>query len=250
MPLGDLSFNGRRASDFGLVVERHPRQYIPQKNLVTHKIPGRSEPLTQWDGSFLPYVQPYEVWFKSSPVAGQAHRIKEWLLSAPCGARLEDTYDEDVFRHATYPGGADIENTLNRFGRMTLEFTCAAKAWYKLGEEPVRILPGAPTVIRNDGTFPSYPLLKIKGTGSLGCVVTVGKHEIDVLWGDSGTEWLYFDCAIHEAWEVVDGAEHPVNDKINLAIHSFPALEPGENLVEVRGIGAEYIELIPRTWTV
>lgn len=250
MPLGDFCFNGRWASDFGLTVERYPRQGIPEKNLVTYQIPGRSEPLTQWDGSFKPFIQPYEVWFKSSPVAGQAHRIKEWLLAAPAGARLADTYDEDVFHTATYRGGADIENTLDRFGRVTLEFTCAAQAWYKQGQQPVRIMPNTPTVVRNEGFRPAHPLLEIHGNGRLGCVVVIGGQEIDILWGDSGTDVLYFDCDIHEAWEIVDGVEHPVNDKISLNIHSFPALAPGDNLVEIRGVGAEYLRLIPRTWTV
>ena len=249
MPLGDFNFNGLRASDFGLVVERHPRQYMPRKRLTTITIPGRSEPLHQWDGSYEPFPQRYECWFKSAPVAGQAHRIKEWLLSAPAGARLEDSYDEDVFHLSTYQGGADIENALDRFGRVTLEFTCAAPAYLKRGEEPVRIPANTETIIHNDTPFPAYPLLAIRGNGKLGCVVTVGKHEIDILWGDSGTDWLYFDCHLNEAWEIVDGAEHPVNDKISLSIHSFPALEPGDNLVQVRGLGADYVELTPRTWT-
>lgn len=248
--MGDFCFNGRWASEFGLTVERHPRQFMPEKNLTTYEIPGRIDPLTQWDGRFKPYVQPYECWFKSAPVAAQAHRIKEWLLSAPSGARLEDTYDEDVFHTATYRGGAAIENCLDRFGRMTLEFTCAAPAWYKHGQEPVRIESGVPIIVRNDGFRPAHPLLQIHGSGKLGCVVVVGGHEIDILWGDSGTDLLYFDCALNEAWEILDGVEHPVNEKIQLSIHSFPALAPGDNLVELRGIGAEYMELIPRTWTV
>lgn len=247
--MGDFCFNGHWASEFGLVVERHPRQYVPEKNLTIYEIPGRVDPLTQWDGSYKPYVQPYECWFKSAPVATQAHRIKEWLLSAPAGARLEDTYDEDVFRTATYRGGAAIENCRDRFGRMTLEFTCAAPSWYKQGQEPVRIEPRVPIVVRNDGHRAAYPLLKLHGNGHAGCVVVVDGHEIDILWGGSGPDVLFFDCALHEAWEIVDGVEHPVNEKINLSIHSFPALAPGDNLVELRGIGVEYLELIPRTWT-
>lgn len=247
--MGNFIFNGVSAADLGLVVDRYPVQYAPRKRITTITIPGRSEPLHQWDGSFEPFMQRYECWFKSSPVAGAAHRVKEWLLSAPAGARLEDTYDEEVFHTATYAGGADIENSLDRFGRVTLEFECAAPAYLKRGEEPVRILPGTETIVRNDTPFPAYPLLAIRGNGNLGCVVTVGKHEIDVFWGGSGADWLYFDCKLHEAWEIIDGVEHPVNPQISIDIHSFPALEPGDNIVQVRGIGAEYVELIPRTWT-
>lgn len=248
--MGDFCFNGRWASEFGLVVERYPQQHIPEKRLISYDIPGRSEPLTQWDGSFSPFIQPYSCWFKSAPMAGQAHRIKEWLLAAPAGSRLEDTYDDDVYHLATYRGGTDIENCLDRFGRVVLEFSCAAQAWRKLGAEPVRILPSTPTIVRNDGPFSSFPLLRIHGNGKVGCSVTVGGHRIEILWGGSGAGVLHFDCALHEAWEIIDGMEHPVNEKIRLDIHSFPVLAPGDNIVELLGRGADLLELIPRTWTI
>ena len=66
--MGDFFFNGRWASDLGLTVERYPRQGVPEKSLTTYQIPGRSEPLTQWDGSFKTFVQRYECWFKATPV--------------------------------------------------------------------------------------------------------------------------------------------------------------------------------------
>lgn len=248
--MSDFCFNGVWASDLGLTVEHYPDLPIPRKRLTTDVIPGRSDPLTQWDGSFEPVVKRYVCWFKSSPVAAQAHRVKEWLLSAPAGARLEDTYDPDVFFHGTYAGGGDIANVLDRFGRLTLEFTCGAQAWLKQGQEPVRVVPGQTVVVRNDGFRPAHPLIRLQGNGKLGCVVKIGGDEIDILWSGAGNAELYFDCAMHEAWELVDGVETPVNELVRLTVHSFPALQPGDNPVELRGLGADYMELIPRTWTV
>lgn len=245
--MGNFIFHGVSAADMGLVVDRYPDQYAPRKNINTIAIPGRQEPLHQWDGSYAPFVQRYVCWFKETPVAGATHRIKQWLLSAPAGARLEDTYDAEVFRHATYIGGTDIENIRDRFGRVTLEFECAAPAYLKSGEMPIRIPANTPTIVRNDTPFPAYPLLVVHGTGKLGCVVVVGGHEIDILW--NSTHPIYFDCALYEAWEMVDGVERPVNSSIKTTIHSFPQLAPGDNLVEARGVGVDHIELVPRTWT-
>lgn len=247
--MGNFIFNGISAADLGLEVIQFPVQHAPRKHITTITIPGRQEPLHQWDGSFEPFTQRYVCWFKESPVAGAAHRIKQWLLSAPAGARLEDSFDEDVFHHATFLGGVDIENTLDRIGRMTLEFECAAPAYLKTGEMPIRVPANTPTIVRNDTQFPAYPLLTIHGNGKLGCTVIVGGHEIDILWGQASTQTIYFDCAMHEAWEMVDGVEQPVNSSISTTIHSFPQFAPGDNLVEARGIGVDYIELVPRTWT-
>ena len=247
--LGNFIFNGISAADMGLVVDQYPVQHAPRKRITTITIPGRQEPLHQWDGSFEPFTQRYVCWFKESPVAGAAHRVKQWLLSAPDGARLEDSFDEDVFHRATYIGGMDIENTLDRFGRVTLEFECAAPAYLKSGELAIPIAANTPTIVRNDTPFPAYPLLTIHGNGKLGCVVVVGGHEIDIHWGVTSTRTIYFDCALYEAWEVVDGAEHPINSSIKTTIHSFPQLSPGDNLVEARGVGVDHIELVPRTWT-
>lgn len=247
--MGNFIFNGVSAADLGLVVDEFPAQHAPRKNITTITIPGRSEPLHQWDGSYAPFTKRYVCWFRDTPVAGTAHRVKAWLLSAPAGARLEDTFDEDVYHNATYAGGADIENALDRFGRVTVEFECAAPAYLKYGEMPIRIRPNTPTVIINDTAFPAYPLLTIHGNGSLGCVIHVNGEEINVLWGAGGAVSLCFDCAMHEAWKIVDGVESPANDLFSLTIHSFPQLAPGENTVEIRGVGAEYMELVPRFWT-
>lgn len=247
--MGNFIFNGVSAADMGLVVDEFPAQYTPRKNITTITIPGRNEPLHQWDGSYAPFTKRYECWFRDTPVAGTAHRVKAWLLSAPAGARLEDAFDEDVFHHATYIGGTDIENALNRFGRVTLEFECAAPAYLKCGEMPIRIEPNTPTVIHNDTLFPAYPLLRVYGTGKLGCVIHVSGEKINVMWGQEGPTQLCFDCAMHEAWKIVDGVETPANDLFSLTIHSFPQLAPGENTVQIRGVGAEYMELVPRFWT-
>ena len=243
-----IIFNGISSADLGLEVDLPPAQYVPRKRITTITIPGRQEPLHQWDGSYEPFVQRYECWFKATPVAGAAHRIKSWLLSAPAGARLEDSFDEDVFHHATYRGGTDIENALDKFGRVTLEFECAAPAYLKSGEMPVRIPGNTETIVRNETQNQAHPLLIVYGNGKLGCVVAVGGNEIAINWGRASTRTIYFDCELYEAWEMVDGVEQPINNCISATVYSFPKLEPGDNLVQVRGVGVDYIELIPRTW--
>lgn len=246
--LGKIIFNGISSEDLGLEVDMPPAEYVPRKRITTITVPGRQEPLHQCDGTYEPFTKRYECWFKATPVAGAARRIKRWLLSAPAGARLEDSYDADVFHHATYRGGVDIENALDKFGRVTLEFECAAPGYLKSGEMPIRIPGNTTTIVRNDTENPAYPMIIIHGNGKRGCTVDVGGHEIAVLLEYAKTQTIYFDCAIHEAWEMADGVEQPINNSISITIHSFPQLAPGDNLVQVRGIGADYIELIPRTW--
>lgn len=243
--MGNFVFNGISAADMGLVVERHPVQHAPRKRIASISIPGRSGDLHQWDGAFDNFTQSYICWFKNSPVALQAHKIKEWLLSAPASARLEDTYDATVFHLATYAGPMDIENVLNRFGRCTVTFDCAAPAYLKLGENAMGIIGSGN--LYNPTPWPSKPLIVVKCTDKLGGVIHIGDRAVNVLFKNMQTDRLYIDCDIQEAWEIVDGAEVPTNAVIGSA--EYPVIEPGQNAVTLSGVGISEVTIYPRWYT-
>lgn len=243
--MGNFVFNGVSAADMGLTVERFPVQQAPRKRLTAITIPGRSGVLHQWDGAFDNFTQRYICWFKASPVAGQAHKIKEWLLSAPAAARLEDTYDSTVYHQATYTGPMDIENVLDRFGRCTIEFDCAAPAYLKSGETALRITSGG--FINNPTPWPSRPLIVVTCNNSIGGVVHIGSREVSVLFNNMQTDTLYIDCDIREAWEIVDGVEVPTPASIGSP--EYPVIEPGRNDITITGIGIEAVTVYPRWWT-
>lgn len=228
----------------GLVVERYPLQYSPRKRLTTHIIPGRSEPLTQWDGSWEPVPVRYQCWFKATPVGRQARKIKRWLHGAPAGARLEDTYDSDVWRKATYVGGVDIENCLNRFGRFDVEFQASAEQFLASYDNPLIMQPSG--LINNPTPWTTKPLIAV--TGSVSGGLTIGDQTMLVLFeGYNDQRTLYIDCAIQEAWEVVDGVE--ISRNAWIASQGYPVIAPGVTEIRATG-GIEYVRVWPRVYDV
>ena len=254
--MGDFSFNGVSASDMGLVVERYPDQHTPRKRMTVISIPGRSGDLHYWDGSFENFTQRYACWFKSAPVSLQARRIKQWLLSAPAGARLEDDYDDAVFHLATYRGGGDIESCLNRFGRFTVEFDCAAPAYLKSGELAFELSSKTGEaaevfgLLNNPSAWPSLPLIEV--TGITSGVVYIGDSALMVRFpGVNELRTFYVDCDTREAWEIVDGTEVSRNEWITVG--EFPQIAPGRNEVSFLNngnTGIQSVRITPRWWTV
>lgn len=243
--MGNFIFNGVSAADMGLVVERYPGQPVPRKRLTSITIPGRSGNLHQWDGAYENVTLRYRCWFKASPVTDHAHAIKAWLMSAPALARLEDTYDPQVFRLATYKGGAEIDNVLDRFGRFTIEFDCDAPVYLKSGETGFSFNSDGQLI--NPTSFASAPLIRIHKVSDFGGVVRIGDYSLNVLFNSIRSEWLYVDCALREAWEIVDGIEVPSN--ANVSSPSFPVIEPGVNDVSFSGVSIDRIVVTPRWWS-
>ena len=243
--MGNFIFNGVSAADMGLNVERFPRMHDPERRIESYRIPGRQGDLTQWDGTYEPYIQEYECWFRDEPLytmSEKAHRIKRWLGGSPTKARLEDTYDPGVFHEATYLGGAEIENIRNRYGRFTVRFRVDPRAFLHNDEDGILIT--APRAIINLTDFSTYPLLEVIGSTTSTGVVTIGEHSVNFLTGYETSVW--FDCEIREAWQVVDGEIVPTNASISSP--SIPRLDPGANRVSFSGVGIEAVRVFPRWW--
>ena len=247
--MSDFIFNGVSAASMGLTVERHPVQATPQKRIKRISIPGRSGDLIQWDGAWEHFTQRYICWFKSAPVARQAHKIKEWLMTAPAGARLEDTYDSSVFHHATFSGPMDIESVLNRYGRCTLEFDCAPQAWYKGWYDVALSFKGGSGTVNNNGPFPAYPLIEIDVAVS--AHVTIGGKTFAVQNPAAETTGqaahLTIDTYLKEAWVTYDdGTTEEVANNLVSRLYAV-VLPPGNTTVKITGDNA--IRIFVRSWT-
>lgn len=240
--MGNFIFNGVSAADMGLNVERIPSQYSPRKRIVSYAIPGRSGALHQWDGSWENHTIRYECWFKSNPVRAQAHRIKQWLHTAPAGARLEDTYDDTVYHLATYAGGAEIENIRDRFGRFVVEFDCDPRAFLKSGDAALNITGSG--LVNNQTPFDAFPLIEV--TGSVAGTVTINDTALLVRFPGYETKTLRVDTYLREAWDITDGGETSMNEWVTGT--EFPTIKPGSNSIAIGG-GIDSIRVYPRWWT-
>lgn len=227
----------------GLTVELIPDLYIPRKRITAHQIPGRSGDLHQWDGAWENYPVRYQCWFKATPTGAQLRKVAAWLSDAPAGARLEDTYDDAVYRLATYVGGADVENVRNRYGRFIVEFDCDARKFLKSGDSALNITSSG--LLNNQTGNTSYPLIEL--TGHVSGTVTINGVSLLVRFPGTETKTLRVDTYLREAWDITDGGETSMNEWI--AGTDFPVIVPGSNAISIGG-NVESVRVYPRWWQV
>lgn len=222
--------------DFDMHVEKFPVQISPRRRRETYTIPGMNGNLHSTEDTFENYTQSYECYFHGEALTpAQAHAIKGWLSVSGEYLRLEDVYDPDHFRKATFAGPLNVINILNRYGRCTVKFDCAPQSFLKSGE--------VATVFRSSGTinnptmFPSKPLMKVTGSGSGS--ISINGTTITI---NSLSKTIIFDCESQNAY-----SEPAVNQNGNISAPKFPVLVPGNNSVILSG-GVASIEIIPRWW--
>lgn len=246
--MSDFIFNGVSAEEMGLRIERYPVIHKPRKRLTPITVAGRNGELHISDGSYENIVIRYECWWKNAnlnfPTARTAHEVAQWLYSAPVGARLEDTYDSTVFRTATFQGPLDIENILDRYGRVTLEFQCRPEAWLKSAETALSFTQSG-GFLNNPTPFATKPLIHVVGAISGG--LRVGDRMLTLVFPGMETHDIWIDCEEQEAWEVVDGVEVSANITIRGA--DFITIQPGRNDVSFPNSFA-LVEIWTRAYTI
>ena len=134
---GKFTFGGRSTEEFCLRIEKLPKIKAPARRQKTVPVAGRNGALHYLEDAYDNYVQPYECYFHGDLSAPElAHKIKAWLLHSGEYQRLQDTYDPEHYRMATFAGPMDITNLFNKYGRCVINFDCAPQAFLVSGDYP------------------------------------------------------------------------------------------------------------------
>lgn len=126
-----FTFNNYNCETFGLYVERYPDRPVPEKLYNTYQVPGLSGKIFIPQGSYGNVIQPYEVFVKGGTSGMQKliADIAAWLLTPDEPCDLTDDYDTTALRKAVFVGGNGWANSLNEFGRCTLNFDCGPQRY-------------------------------------------------------------------------------------------------------------------------
>lgn len=252
-----FEFNGTRSDDMQLRIEKYPDIPIARKRMTEIVVPGMDGVLHQSDGTYEPVPVRYKCWFKPNPenpretLADRAHIIAEWLGTAPAGAELRDSYDPTIYRRATYVGGAEIRNIMDRFGRFDVEFSCDPRAYLESGRE-WEVSPSEPVSIPNSTGHDAHPLLHITCAGS-GAVefqarkgeTVLKKYRIEINFPSNLSYEFTFDCAIGESWGL-DG-DDVVSFNRWITVSELPVIHSGQNDITVTG-DVERAQIDMRWW--
>lgn len=227
---------GQSSDDLHVVVEHFPALPRPKRKIAKVSVPGRNGDLIFDEGCYENYPQPYDVYLSAERTClpNPARNFSAWLLDHAGYQRLEDSYEPDVYRMASFAGPLDIENILNRFGRARIEFDCKPERWLKDGELPVTFTQSG-AVLYNPG-MKALPLITVYGAGQ--ATLTAGGRTVQINSIDGS---LTLDSDLQDAYK---GTENKNN---TISAPEFPVLPPGESAVSWTG-GIQRVEIVPRWW--
>lgn len=223
------------SDDVNVIVERCPNVIIPSRKQEKISVQGRNGDLLIQQDAFDNVRQGYDIYISAETprLPTIAHKVAEWLCVKGY-QRLEDSYWLDTFRLASFQGGIDIANTLNRFGRVTIEFDCKPQRYYKSGDFYISLSNGGKLI--NPSPFTAKPLIFLFGTGSGS--LTINDKTISL----TNTTNVTIDCDIMQVFRNGVSAN-------NLASGEFPDLPGGESTISWTG-GIIGIQIKPRWWTI
>lgn len=235
-----FSFGPHSTEDFDMHIEKLPVVKSAKRKRTTVSVPGRNGDLHYSEDAFSNYTQPYECYFHGDiPTPKQAHAIKAWLMASGEYLRLEDSYDPQYYRMATYIGPLDVANYINEYGRCTVSFDCAPQCFLKSGEHPVEFSSAG--MILNPTSQKAKPIITVHGTGF--GTVSIGGTTVVITTIDGS---MILDSDREDAYSLPEDGDM-VDENSNIYAPDFPVLHPGENAVSFTG-GITSIEIVPRWW--
>ena len=225
-----ITWHGISSDDVGVIVEHYPNIPVPVRRQTLLNVPGRSGGVLIYETTFDNVTLSYDVFIsEASNLAVVTRSVLEWLL-VPGYQELTDSYDTGVTRFAFFDTSDPIESTLNRAGRITLNFNAKPQRYITTELTPTAYTT-SPITLDNPTLNDAKPLIIVHGTGA--GQLTVGNNIIDL--ADSE---IVLDCETQQAY--YDGTN--MNSTMT---GDFPVLPTGSTGVEWSG-GITGVEIAPR----
>ena len=234
--MGVIIFNNKSSADCRIQVAHPPGYAYPERDYTITHIPGRNGDIIQDNGCYKNVERTYEVSFDApnEDFATYANAVSAWLHSTTGYARLEDSYEPNYYRMATYQESNIFENLYNQAGTATIVFECKPQRFLKTGDNIITIQNSL--TIMNPTGFEAYPLFKVTGTSG---VLTVNGNSITFSSIDG---FVMLDCELQDAYK------ENINKNSTIS-GTFPVLKTGSNTISwTEDITS--VTMKPRWWTI
>ena len=234
--MGVIIFNNKSSADCRIQVAHPPGYAYPERDYTVTHIPGRNGDIIQDNGCYKNVERTYEVSFDApnEDFATYANAVSAWLHSTTGYARLEDSYEPNYYRMATYQESNIFENLYNQAGTATIVFECKPQRFLKTGDNTIAIQNSL--TIMNPTGFEAYPLFKVTGTSG---VLTVNGNSITFASID---DFVILDCELQDAYK------ENINKNSTIS-GTFPVLKTGSNTISWTG-NISSVTMKPRWWTI
>lgn len=234
-----ISWDGITSDSLNCIVERYPIYTVPRRKQSAISVPGRNGDLLLQQQAYSNYIQAYDVYL-SGPRNGSkmpevAQAVTAWL-NVGGYRKLVDDYTPGSYRMAFFQGPLEIENTLNLYGRATIEFNCKPQRFLDSGDA-AQTVSASGGIITNPAAYNAKPLITVYGSGA--AILQVGEYVCTLAAIDGS---ITLDSDTENAYKGV------TNLNSQVTIPEFPELVPGDNEVTWTG-DITSVEIVPRWWT-
>ncbi|WP_422122935.1 hypothetical protein DHX103_14485 [Planococcus sp. X10-3] len=233
-----FDYNDKASSEMGLTIGASTSQHSPGYDVMFEKVPGRDGDLAMDNGRFEPFVYPIRVYLESEgeDIHAAASRISKWLKKDIRYKPLFLSWDPEYIYSAIYYEQYDIEDMLQKFGKISLNFKCHPIKYALSGLTKRDVSIGS--TLYNPEERTAKPLIEITGTG-------------DILLFKNGEPWLTLtgvdgSITIDSQTQMVYKGDVKAFNKMNGNLRPmFPVLSPGENVISW-GANVGKVTITPR----
>lgn len=244
-----FTFGEYDSRDFGVFIARDSVYNAPKRAYRQVQVPGRNGDLMIDGGRFenIDVTYPCLIYSKFD---ANIEGLRNALLSCKGYVRIMDSYHPNEFRLGCFSDDLSVApRVLGDGGTFDVVFNCKPQRFLLSGEEPATYPPGtenSPNLILYpywDGTkaiynptlFPSKPLIRVYGYGTLSIgetILTIAQNSLSYIDIDSEIQDCY--CGVSNA-----------NSYVSFTRGDFPELDTGVSGVEYSG-NITSVEIIPR----
>ncbi len=184
-----MRFNGKDFADFGVFVDESKAFGSPEKDYELVEIMGRNGNLSIYNDRFKDITLPFPCFIRTGFIE-KYRSLLAYLNSQTGYQRLETDKEPNHFRKALFQGVVDPQTTaFNHGGFFTVNLLAHPQRFLKSGEIPV-----SASELWNPTLFPSQPLIRCYGNGSLminSQTITVASNPYD---------YVDIDCELMDAF--------------------------------------------------
>lgn len=229
---GNVIFGDVNLLDFGAYAIYCNTFERPLRDTTRITVPGRNGELIFDNGRYQDTPIEYTI-----IVGGQdnTRNLLAALLTITGFARLEDSYDAEVYTMARINAAPMVDKQDDGGCRFSIKLMRKPQRFLKLGEQSFTITSTG--TVYNPTLYNSLPFIRAYGNGTL----TIGSQVITV----AGVTDAYIDIDSD-----VQNASYGTanrNDKLTLNTGAYPELLPGQNNIVASGFSS--VVIAPRWWT-
>lgn len=233
-----FTFGQYDSQDFGIYISGSGIFDSPKRIYKTYTVPGRNGDLVGKSDRLENVKVTYPA-FSYASFDTNIAALRSALLSTDGYARLWDSYHPDEFRMGYYAGPLTVKarDQLDA-GEYDLVFDCKPQRFLITGET-VQTFTSSSGTISNPTKFPSRPLFRVYGYGTL----TIGSDVITI--ASTGNSYVDIDSEIMDCFYGTTN----VNNKVTFQSNDFPVLNPGSTGISRSG-NITKVEITPRWYIV